>query len=68
MGTGKLKMRVLHRNMLFPLAMDTQWEGKSPMEISSPTEDSENDMSWLRKKMLAILDQLQEAKPGSYTM
>ena len=36
-------MRVLHRNMLFPLAMDIQWEGTSSTDISSSAEDSEDD-------------------------
>ena len=36
-------MRVLHRNMHFPLAMDTQWKGTSSADISSSAEDCEDD-------------------------
>ena len=72
-GTGKMKLQVLYRNMLFPLAFNTHWEETLAADISLPEEDNEDEYvsteedeigySWLVTRSKAR--KLQHVKPVS---
>ena len=67
-GTGKMKMRVLHRNMLFPLAMDTQWEGTSATVMSSSAEGSKDEYVSAEEEDIGYSRPVTEALIGNHSM